>query len=226
MQRLRTGAVKAHELRTFGKAELTAQLAELRTELQAVSTVIVYCFKLLVVVLGIEWQVLTDGKCKHCRTSILGQKKVAWVLVCCTVSVRWPWGVDPIGSSRNGWIGSHRSGSNPIQSNPIQSDPTQHNRSGSDRIGARVIRASCGTSGRLVLAWLSFLCPFSACLKGVASLPSPAALPRGLRQQRSCHVRPRRARCLRQRVNKYIYPRLLWYFRVLCCVFTFYPMIS
>ena len=29
------GAVKAHELRTFGKAELTAQLAELRTELQA-----------------------------------------------------------------------------------------------------------------------------------------------------------------------------------------------
>ena len=35
LQRLRTGAVKAHELRTFGKAELTAQLAELRTELQA-----------------------------------------------------------------------------------------------------------------------------------------------------------------------------------------------
>ena len=133
LQRLRTGAVKAHELRTFGKAELTAQLAELRTELQAVSTVIVYCFKLLVVVLGIEWQVLTDGKCKHCRTSILGQKKVAWVLVCCTVSVRWPWGVDPIGSSWNGWIGSHRSGSNPIQSNPIGSNPTQSKRIGPDR---------------------------------------------------------------------------------------------
>ena len=32
------GAVKAHELRTFGKGELTAQLSELRTELQAVST--------------------------------------------------------------------------------------------------------------------------------------------------------------------------------------------
>lgn len=33
------GAVKAHELRTFGKGELTAQLAELRTELQTVSSI-------------------------------------------------------------------------------------------------------------------------------------------------------------------------------------------
>lgn len=34
---LRAGAVKAHTLRSFGKAELTAQLSELRTELHSVS---------------------------------------------------------------------------------------------------------------------------------------------------------------------------------------------